>query len=239
MISRPLMGTARGISIQPNGITGLILWLKSDTQTWQDSAFTTAAAANNDPVGGWRDQSGGGYDATGSGTARPLLKTSVINGYPSIFYDGVNDVLTGAFFTLKPASMFVVGRIPDAVSIDVLIGNAGNGLGFDIVNTDLRLLRTNVSAIGTAVGAMTANAWFLAEATYSGAGAYEVLLNSVSKASGTNNLTISSVAYDIASAPGGYWARGDIVEVVMYDNVISASNRQGLETYFNQRYGIW
>lgn len=64
---------------------------------FQDSARTTAVAANNDPVGGVTDKSGNGYHASQStANAKPLYKTAVQNGRAAILFDGLNDYLSHA-----------------------------------------------------------------------------------------------------------------------------------------------
>src|SRR5437764_592279 len=70
-------------ALAPNQVSNLTLWLKADAGTFQDTGNTTPASADNDPVGSWRDQSGGGLDVQqGTSTKRPLLKLNVLNGNP-------------------------------------------------------------------------------------------------------------------------------------------------------------
>ena len=47
--------------------------------------------SDNDPVSTWPDISRNAYDATGSSTARPLYKTAVQGGNPTLRFDGSND----------------------------------------------------------------------------------------------------------------------------------------------------
>lgn len=79
----------------PSSIPGLQLWLDaSDSSTlFQDSAGTTPAAADNDPVGYWGDKSGNGKHATQGTTANKFTrKNNIQNGHPALYMDG-NDVL--------------------------------------------------------------------------------------------------------------------------------------------------
>lgn len=70
------------------------LWLKADGVLWQDSARTTPAVADGDPVGAWDDASGNGRNLTQANTGlRPLLKLSIQNGLPVVRFDGADDVL--------------------------------------------------------------------------------------------------------------------------------------------------
>lgn len=66
---------------------------------WQDSARTTAAAANADVTGAWDDLSGNGYHVTEATTAnKATLRTNVLNGLSVIRFDGSNDKLVNSSF---------------------------------------------------------------------------------------------------------------------------------------------
>jgi hypothetical protein len=57
-----------------------------------DSRFITGLA-DGDPVSTWSDRSGNGYDATGSGSARPTFEANEQGGCPTVRFDGSNDTL--------------------------------------------------------------------------------------------------------------------------------------------------
>lgn len=70
---------------QPSDIDGLQLWLDATYINQED----------NTAVSTWEDKSGNGYDATQSTSAnQPVFKKNIINGKPSILFDGVNDTLS-------------------------------------------------------------------------------------------------------------------------------------------------
>jgi hypothetical protein len=52
------------VPFAPTDLTGLQFWFKADGTLWQDSARTTAATADADPVGAWDDASGNANNAT-------------------------------------------------------------------------------------------------------------------------------------------------------------------------------
>src|SRR5262245_63972414 len=108
-----LLGAGSGASsggLTPDQVSGLRLWLKSDTQTYQDSGFSTPATADGDPVGGWKDQSGGARDVTQATSAsRGTLKLSQVNGKPVVRFDGTDDFLEGvAISNLIAAAAFTL-----------------------------------------------------------------------------------------------------------------------------------
>lgn len=70
-----------------------VINLRANAGVYQDSAGTTAATANNDPVGNWHNQNGDNYSALQSTSgSRPLLQTAV----PSILFDGTDDYLVSS-----------------------------------------------------------------------------------------------------------------------------------------------
>jgi len=75
----------------PSEISSLRLWLETDDQAtlFQDAALTTAAAAQDDLVGGWADQSGNGYHLTQADAKRPDLQVGLcgMNGKHTVRFD--------------------------------------------------------------------------------------------------------------------------------------------------------
>ena len=87
------LATRYDVTLETNGTQ--LLWLKSDTEIYQEIAATNPAVADNDTVGYWKDQSGKGNNVTSvsDGTQRPTIQTDQINAYPVVRFDGVNDYL--------------------------------------------------------------------------------------------------------------------------------------------------
>lgn len=84
----PSSGASRrlaGSLSSPAALGGLIAYYRADTGTYQASTCTTAAAATNDPVGCWQDQSGNGYNLVqATDGARPVLTLNALGGLPAI-----------------------------------------------------------------------------------------------------------------------------------------------------------
>lgn len=87
-----------------------------DTSKYQDSARTTLAVANNDPVGSWTDKISGANLAQPTSTKRPLLKTAVLNGYDVIQTDGVDDALVTGMLARTSQSWLLVAKKMSAAS---------------------------------------------------------------------------------------------------------------------------
>ena len=86
-IARELQMAAAGADtggggVSPADIADLQLWLDAnDASTlFQDTAKTTSASSNNDPIGCWADKSGNGFDFDQSTNARrPTLDTGTMS----------------------------------------------------------------------------------------------------------------------------------------------------------------
>ena len=89
-------------------LTGLVAWYKPET--------LAASYANGDPIDTWADSSGNGIDLTGTTTTRPLALASAINGYMAADFDGTDDVLSSASYTLASGQLTTT----IVVSVDVL-----------------------------------------------------------------------------------------------------------------------
>lgn len=75
-------------TFSPDDISGLHLWYKSDS----------LSLSHGDTVSSWSDSSGNGISATqGTTSLQPTFQSTsnTANGYPTLFFDGVDDYLIG------------------------------------------------------------------------------------------------------------------------------------------------
>lgn len=128
----------RGISVlghgfgspafSPADISGLKLWLKADAGLYQDAAMTTPATANNDPVGGWADQSGLGNHATQAVSgSRGIYRPSSQNSKPGVEFTkaSTQQLLTSLSMSNEPLTAIAVVRWLSADVYGAITGNAG------------------------------------------------------------------------------------------------------------------
>lgn len=223
--------------------SGLSAYFKAYAGLYQDSAATTLAVANNDPVGHWRDQSGKSRHAV-QGTAgnRPLLQTAL----PSILFDGTNDhlIYTGSVLETTGTAIIVFKTGSTAFATrgtQVLVSSADNGtannwLEIGITSDGRVYIESNVGGTQhTVVGStflQTSTNYLLAVA-YDGAD-YYASVNGVEQ----NPLTITNIGtfawFGNVSSPdnlvvGGTVTsagivrpyQGEILEVALYtENII-------------------
>lgn len=85
------------------------LWLPAGGTFWQDSARTTPATVNGNPVGAWDDVSGFGRHALQPTAGnRPALTIPGLNGLAVTTADGINDAIGGALPASATRTLFVV-----------------------------------------------------------------------------------------------------------------------------------
>lgn len=106
--------------------------LQADNGTFQDTARTTPAVADNDPVRGWEDQSGNNKHASEiAGGWEYLLKTAVYNNENTLRVDAQHSEMSVASLTdigsATKASFNVVLNLVDGATNDNVIFLSTNG----------------------------------------------------------------------------------------------------------------
>lgn len=77
--------------------TNLLARFKADvTKLYTDVAATTNASVSGDPVGTWKEYYGNGFDITAAADDTTRASYDTTPGYPSVSFDGVNDLLRRA-----------------------------------------------------------------------------------------------------------------------------------------------
>lgn len=234
------IGNSTGANGQPENV----LWFDA----------SSLSLANNDPVTSWSDISGNSNDAAqATGSLQPLYKTAVINGLPTVYFDGTDDYLT----------------VPDAENLD-------NSTGVTVIvvgkpnspdNNARGIVSKRVAASSeTAYSLFTytsSNLYFDASTqringTVSATGDAQIfsanfngtIANPRSKVynagavsgSGNGPTSIGNMASDlhigIMNPAYGSGFRGDIAEVIIYRNSLNEAQMQIVHQYLNVKYGI-
>lgn len=251
----------RGFS--PLDIAGLQLWLKADGTLWQDSARTTPAVADGDVVGAWDDESGNANHATQGTTAnKPLLKLAIQNGKPVVRFDGTDDSLSlstglGMLRNVAGASLFAVyssSTVTDEVAINISVGTTAKAFRVGLFRNRtprdhvVGVRRLDADAIvnvggGTlSVGVISIDVGII---DYSNGDIYfykngNLLESNLTDLSAGNTSDTDSLAIDIGNitANAGNDLNGDIGEILVYNVALSNSDRQSVESYLSDKYGI-
>jgi hypothetical protein len=216
-----------GVEFSPIDIAGMTLWLKADEGTWQDSVGGTPAVNDGDVVGVWQDFSGNANHHTqGTTASKPLLKLNVKNGMPGLYFDGSDDYLTGSNVTA-----YTVCAAVRCQSTPLYMGLWGHS---SLDKSIRRHIDDNYSHGGvTADFAPRANYRINGvDTSYIASGNWHVL-NCI----GYGQVTWPSRISGVVGYPR-YW-RDYVLEIMIYNSILSLANRQALEGYVNKRYALY
>lgn len=236
------------IGFTPDKVSGLNLWLDaSDAATLLQSSGGSAATLDGDPVGQWRDKSLNANHASQSdGTKKPSLKTAIQNGKSIVRFDGVNDFLNGnlASISTNSFSCFIVYRKSSTASLQVSL-SSGNGL--------LQYLTINGGASdgyssgddyiypnahrGLKISNNQTSNFVLMEQI--GGSTVSVFKNSSASSSNTVTSYSASNFYISSYIGSSYFFGGDFAEILIYNQNLSASDRQLIESYLNSKWSIY
>lgn len=244
-------GTSRGGNFTPRSISGLVLYVRSDVGTFQDSAMTTPATAADDPVGGWRDQSGqGNHLIQATSTKRPLLKHSIWGTRPALLWDATDDCLQRASFGVGVFTVFSVFKLTGTAGlIYEQSANAGAGDGFYLHGTTGASILSKKGA--NASGKDRAANWAVDDAKkvvthrFDGDHAGHTLRINGTSQSMTDTASIANPGTSTITDTLNVGSRnngaslpisGHIAALVIYNAALTAAQVAQVETYLNQQF---
>jgi len=205
--------------------TDLSLWLKAD-------------------VGGaaWTDLSGNNHPLTTNGD--PTTGLNTMNFNPTVEFDG-----TGDSYTVSDSHK--MGGTNDFSIISVLTSNqttqqafisstGSSPNSFFYTNNTARIHQNGVGDIVTGSTNIVDNTPRLIDAQRSG-NEFELFIDGISDLASAVTSSVNFTAtpdYNIGQLTGLADFNGDIAEIIIYDNDISAENRQKIQSYLALKYGI-
>jgi len=260
-MSLPMVGAGPSAvssgEFSPDDLAGLLLWVKSDTGTYQDDAMTTPATGDGDAVGGWEDQSGNGNHLTQSGANKPELDLNQINSLPAVYLANEGEYLGRADalgFTGNPAiSVFIVAKDAETGSasgrffqLGANDGAAGEVVGLSPEGgASYRYNNGNQAFSGADWASWSYSAWIRAAGADYGSGEYwhnGISMAETGTGSPTNTPSLANEECITAGRSNAGAAilglEGWIAEIIVYNSALSAANRQSVEAYLAARYGI-
>jgi len=228
-----------------SSISGLSLWLKAD-------AGITMGGGN---VNSWADQSPNGNNVIGVPTKKPSYVSNAINGKPALAFNTSRMEGPGIFSGSNPRTMFVVYYTDNAnYASNSIVGQSNlnaftAGTSFilqarnDGLNSNPYLAGLNNDLSGPPY---ENNVWKIAMADYDGATAnlYSngALVNSGTfswNTYNTGNCFILGCFYDSNASSYLEYFSGKICEVIVYNKVLTQSEREAVENYLNSKYAIY
>jgi hypothetical protein len=234
----PHFRNRRRSSFTPATLTGVLVWLKADAGTFQDSALTTPATADAAPVGGWVDQSGSGNDLLqATAGLRPTLQTGELDTRPVIRFDGSDDFLEATFgaASAQPNHLFIVVKqlAADPGVSTVFDSSTANGQRLYAADADTYEMFAGGSGPTRDFGTTD---FMLIEALFTGAGSTLIIDGG---AAGTGNPgagTLAGLCLGAAGGGGGGFSNQDVAEVLAVGDPVTGDNLTNLRSYFATRF---
>ena len=230
---------------RPTQISGLKLWLKADSNY----------SLNGSEVSAWNDCSGNNYNATQSTSAnRPTWVDAVINNKPVVRFDGINDSLLGSTISnieSRACDMFIVisgatESAQDAFSTFFGIGSRGSGFMacryLWSANQDMVLQNSSTYLFSSANDLPNSGYNYkifqISKEFNTSLDAYinGNLIASSSSSGATGSFTNN--AFVLGKMYGSYTSfyKGDMAEVIIYNSVLSSTDRQKVVDYLRNKY---
>jgi hypothetical protein len=234
----------------PLSVPDLGLWLKAD------AGVTLVGGA----VDAWADQSGNGRDFSAPGATNRPAFSGTLNGLPVLTFDGSTDYLTG-----NAASLTIAQNVPGITMIAVVkYATGGTDQRLYSVSTGASsvlvrsLMRTVTSSYGVSARRMDAVA--AVDVTGGTIGADYVIQSGLLRYSvatagifvngaslveaplltpgNTENTVSLNSAIGVALSLTGQFLNGDLAELIVYQRAISDEERNSVELYLSQKWGI-
>ncbi len=236
-----------GTQSAPGGVTGESLWVKADTGT---STTTDGVAMSQ-----WDDQSGNSNDVIqGTAANRPLYRSNsanLMNFNPTVSFDGASDFMDATTFTINSSAntLFSAIRTNAVTGVQNVLGYGAlastAGGEFRLNAATLQYGQNNGSFVAITSGSVvTAGTPLLFGSSMNnaanGANLYQ---NNRTITTGTINQIPSAtnlVSIGSRTIGGGraQFFNGLIPEVVTYNSLLTAVQRQRINSYLAIKYGI-
>jgi len=235
-------------SFSPASLSGLSLWLKSDSGV-------TLSGSN---VTSWTDQSGNGNNAVTNTGEEPTFVSSFLNGNPAIEFDGHGQIMeiadANSLDFLNMSSFIVLKYIGEGTGNNIVyIKNADAGSPADqamygLVATNFGKVSFSQNVGGwndhqtqidiqdsiTKILSMTYDG--INQRVYSNGDYSDVFNINGNIKTSTGVLQIGGYNKSFNDAEYFY---GQIAEIIMYNRAVTNTERQQVESYLNTKYAIY
>jgi hypothetical protein len=168
-----------------------------------------------------------------------MLKTNIQNGKPSVYFDGSGTWLSNTVYTYSgTTTVFIVAS-----------NNYGNGYYFDGAGGSIQMgtVADNSGQIRLYNGnqVITTGSFNLANTcvitSIWNTTSSQVGVNGVLGAAGTTS-AVSLTGYTVGRTRNGSGAgisQGNFFEILLYQGVLTTAQRQQVEAYLNQKWGVF
>ncbi len=216
--------------------TNLKMWLRADLNV------TSLGSA----VSNWGDVSGSYNDATQTTSGnQPTVVSNVINGKPVIRFNGTTSKMslptsTDLGIRSNPYEIFVVGKSSSGNVQFLFAGGATEQFEYHLNGVGARFIPTTATYLDLGASGNYANGnahVFSARASGSGGA---VRVDGMDGGTSSSNILSASSANLLLGvrSDNTYFFNGDIAEVILYNAILSTTDRNTVEQYLANRYNI-
>jgi hypothetical protein len=205
---------------------------------WYDASAITGLV-DTDPVATWSDLSGAGnHISQATGASRPTYRTGIVDGKPVVRFDGSNDLLAATMSTSATATVLVVAvprrTSPSSSYVETIFANGSSA--DQVQQLDTKAFGTTSLSVHTDTGAWGATVALRKNGATS---PLSLTVDEVFAASMTaSGAPTGSVLVLGAYSSNNFHGQNDIAEFVYYSRVLDASERESIETYLSEKWGL-
>ena len=222
----------------PADIDSLKLWLKADA----------GVTLNGSTVSAWADQSGNENDAVqATATNQPTFYANQINGEPTIFFE-TNDQLdlpSGFIYNAPNIEVFVLLKPQSVLNAGIIAPKTSFSSGIELLQGIHGYeLRTNgtlkIPASASTESFMYDNSYGLTAFYYNNTATQGYYNGGILGYYGTGGASLNyNGVYSIGSYASGYYMKGCISEILIYNNTLSVSDRGKVNNYLLKKYDLF
>jgi hypothetical protein len=206
-------------------ISGLQGWWKADALALADNATVTS----------WTDSSGNARHLDTGGA--PTFQTNELNGLPIVRFDGTDDKLYNAS-SISPKHFFAVVKITQATfpDYDGFITNDETGGGAE---SDVGLGGDGAGGLTKFYNSSTETTLYRLDQTDLAEGSMTAPMNTYGVISFSCAAGWTWTGIQLCSDRGnGRYLPADVAEVIVYDSVLSSTDRDAVEAYLADKWGL-
>jgi hypothetical protein len=231
-------------TFSPSSISGLTLWYAADDLTTlfkTSDCTTTAVTTDGDAVGCWKNKASSSYNLIQAASGnQPTYVASSINSKPGIRFglSGVKTFLATSSITLHNRTGFAVTRVRGSSvglyhSVLLQIGSPFYQIYASTGGNWIYYTGAANSVSATATGNQLHS--FMNSNTN-----YSYRINSSIIKSGAAAMTSVNNVFEVGGYSGStYCLNGDIVEVIIYNTVLTETEIKKVEAYLNAKYKVY
>jgi len=217
---------------QPDSIDGLIAWYKADALT---------GLSNGELVSLWDDSSDFNNNATQNGTARPTYITNAVNSLPVVRFNGTNNYLSISGISSLQTVFIVMKWVDPTPNYSPILGKTSSTINPPPHTATLARFWSDTNASGRVIHQTWSYAGLRDATVYNNGAQFHssaLMRDKINFQIITLIPTYALYFDNIGSNYLSYFTSADYAEIIVYDTILSTTDRQAVETYLSYKYNI-